>query len=203
MIARFCLRPATREDIPAIRALIEASVLGLAQPDYTPAQIEGSLGQALGIDAQLVDDQAYFLAFPADDPQRLAGAGGWSYRGTLCGGDTLPNRDLELLDASTDAAKIRAIYVHPAFARQGLGTLILAHCEQAAVNAGFRHFEMGSTLTGVRLYALRGYQALERVDIDLPNGDRLPVVRMVKSVAEGKRSYTREDGAPVARASRA
>ena len=179
---RFDLRRATSEDIPAIRALISASVLGLAQPDYTQAQIEGSLGRALGIDAQLVTDGTYFLAYDACDPYELAGAGGWSYRRTLCGGDTLPNRELARLDPSTDAAKIRAIYVHPRFARRGLGTLLLQQCEQAAADAGFHHFEMGSTLTGVKLYQLRGYQPRERVDIDLPNGEALPVLRMVKSL---------------------
>jgi hypothetical protein len=41
---------------------------------------------------------------------------------------------------------------------------------------------MGSTLTGVPLYRLRGYAELERVDVPLPNGEVLPVIRMTKSV---------------------
>jgi hypothetical protein len=43
---------------------------------------------------------------------------------------------------------------------------------------------MGSTLTGVPLYRLRGYMEIERVDVPLPNGDVLPVIRMTKSVAD-------------------
>ena len=81
-----------------------------------------------------------------------------------------------------EAAKIRAIYVHPEWARRGLGSMILAHCEGAAETAGFRRLEMGSTLTGVALYALRGYRETERMTIALPNGEALGVVRMVKTL---------------------
>jgi GNAT superfamily N-acetyltransferase len=79
-----------------------------------------------------------------------------------------------------DAARIRAIFVHPEFARQGLGTRILEQAEQAAMGAGFRRFEMGSTLTGVPLYRLKGYLPVERIEIPLPNGAFLPVVKMTK-----------------------
>jgi hypothetical protein len=39
---------------------------------------------------------------------------------------------------------------------------------------------MGSTLTGVALYALKGYVPRESVAIPLPNGETLPIVHMVK-----------------------
>jgi GNAT superfamily N-acetyltransferase len=79
-----------------------------------------------------------------------------------------------------DAAKVRAIFVHPAFARRGLGSKILAHVEEEARAAGFRSFEMGSTLTGVPLYRLKGYVEMERLAVPLSNGETLPVVKMVK-----------------------
>ena len=62
----FALRLATEEDIPALHALIEASVRGLQADDYTPAQIEGALGTVLGLDTQLIRDRTYFVAEPAD-----------------------------------------------------------------------------------------------------------------------------------------
>jgi GNAT superfamily N-acetyltransferase len=110
----------------------------------------------------------------------LAGCGGWSKRKTLFGTDRGPGREPELLDPATDAAKVRAIFVHPEFARRGLGTLILEHVEAAARAAGFRRFEMGSTLTGVPLYRLKGYVEVERIAVPLSNGEALPVVKMVK-----------------------
>lgn len=58
----FTLRLATEEDIPALHALIEASVRGLQAEDYTAAQIEGALGTVLGLDTQLIRDRTYFMA---------------------------------------------------------------------------------------------------------------------------------------------
>lgn len=186
----FELRPATEEDIPALDALIEASVRGLQAGDYSQAQIEGALGTVLGLDTQLIRDGTYFVAEAPESGELLnknsearkclAGCGGWSKRRTLFGADRGPGREPELLDPVTDAAKVRAIFVHPKFARRGLGTLILAHVEEAACAAGFRRFEMGSTLTGVPLYRLKGYVEVEQIEVPLWNGEALQVVRMVK-----------------------
>jgi GNAT superfamily N-acetyltransferase len=174
------IRSATSVDVPALKVLIDASVRGLQANDYSPAVIEGALGHALGLDMQLILDGTYFIVEVADGA--VVGAGGWSYRTTLCGSDRLPGREPAKLDPAVDAAKIRAIYVHPLWARKGLGSMILAHCEKQAEEAGFRQFEMGPTLTGVPLYSLRGYREIERMAIPLPNGEDLAVVRMVKGV---------------------
>jgi GNAT superfamily N-acetyltransferase len=178
----FTLRLATEDDIPALDALIEASVRGLQADDYTQEQIEGALGTVLGLDTQLIRDRTYFVAetVGSDGKLALAGCGGWSKRKTLFGADRGPGREPELLDPATEAAKVRAIFVHPEFARKGLGTLILARVEAEAAAAGFRRFEMGSTLTGVPLYRLKGYLEVERIAVQLNNGETLSVVKMVK-----------------------
>ena len=173
------IRRATIADVPALHALIEASVRGLQANDYTPAEIEGALGHALGLDSQLVTDGTYFIA---ELEGEMVASGGWSYRATLCGSDGMTGREPASLDPAKDAAKIRAIFVHPAWARKGLGTLMLEHCEQQARKAGFRRLEMGSTLTGAPLYRLKGYEELEKIAIPLPNGEALPVIRMTKAV---------------------
>jgi len=180
----FRIRTAQIADIPVLHRLIELSVRGLQAGDYTPRQIEGALGTALGLDTQLVHDATYFVAFPPEQPETLVACGGWSPRRTLFGSDGGSGRDAELLDLVTEAARIRAIFVHPEWARRGLGSLILQQCETEAVRAGFHRFEMGSTLTGVPLYLLRGYTELGRVDVPLPNGEVLPVIRMTKSVED-------------------
>lgn len=187
MAREFSLRLATDDDVSELHRLIEASVRGLQAGDYTQAQIEGALGTVLGLDTQLIQDKTYFVAQPlsADRDVRpvIAGCGGWSKRKTLFGADRGPGRASELLDPARDAAKVRAIFVHPDFARQGLGTLILARVEAEAMAAGFRRFEMGSTLTGVPLYRLRGYVETERIAVPLSNGETVPVVKMVKAAA--------------------
>jgi GNAT superfamily N-acetyltransferase len=182
--AAWHIRTAQEADIPTLHALIEASIRGLQAGDYTPAQIEGALGTVLGLDTQLIRDQTYFAVETKDGNSAtvFAACGGWSKRKTLFGSDGASVREPDLLDPATDAAKIRAIFVHPDFARRGLGSLILAHVEAAAQAAGFRHFEMGSTLTGVPLYRLKGYVEIERIAVPLSNGEALPVVRMVKAV---------------------
>ena len=202
----FSLRLATEADIPALHALIEASVRGLQADDYTPAQIEGALGTVLGLDTQLIADRTYYIAESLDDsappirqpadcftpsePHRkvVAACGGWSKRKTLFGADRGPGRMPDLLDPATEAAKVRAIFVHPACARRGLGSLLLATVEDAARRAGFSRFEMGSTLTGVPLYRLKGYIETERLAVPLPNGESLPIVKMIKPEENRKRN---------------
>jgi GNAT superfamily N-acetyltransferase len=179
---QFTIRPAEAADIEELRSLIERSVRQLQRNDYTPAQIEGALGHALGLDTQLIEDGTYFAAVPLSTPAIIAGCGGWSFRKTLYGSDHGPHREVGLLDPDTEPAKIRAIFVHPEWARQGLGTQILKHCEDAAQRAGFRRLEMGSTLTGVPLYSLKGYERREDVAVPLPNGEFLPIVHMVKTL---------------------
>jgi len=178
------LRLATPADIPALHQLIETSVRTLQQNDYTPEQIDGALGTVLGLDTQLVVDGTYFIAEArAACAHHLAGCGGWSKRKTLFGSDHARVREPELLNPATDAAKIRAFFIHPDFARRGIGTTILEACEAAARAAGFRRFEMGATLTGVPLYLARGYKILDRIEVPLGNGHTFPVIRMSKSDA--------------------
>jgi GNAT superfamily N-acetyltransferase len=173
-----------------LRELIDASVRGLQARDYTAAQIEGALAEVCSVDSQLIADGTYFIveaiAEAGETGDRriaapvIAACGGWSKRKTLYGGDRWTGREDSLLDPAQDAAKIRAFYVHPAWARRGIGSMILDACENAATAAGFRRFEMGATLTGVPLYRARGYAELERLAVPLKNGESLPIVRMEK-----------------------
>jgi GNAT superfamily N-acetyltransferase len=112
----------------------------------------------------------------------LVGCGGWSKRKTLYGGDQWSGRQDSLLDPEHDAAKIRAFFVHPEWARCGIGSLILETCESAAKAAGFTRLEMGSTLTGVLFYQAKGYTRLEDQLVPLGNSDALPIVRMAKRI---------------------
>jgi GNAT superfamily N-acetyltransferase len=184
----FTIRPATSADIPALEVLIEQSVRQLQKGDYSPSQIDASIGSAFGVDRQLIADQTYFVAVAADNPVQLVACGGWSYRSTVCGSDAMAithcgtPRDASVLDPATDFARIRAIFVHPDWARNGLGSMVLAHCEAAAIAVGFARFTMGSTLTGVPLYALKGYIEESRSTVPLPNGEYLEIVMMNKTI---------------------
>jgi GNAT superfamily N-acetyltransferase len=184
---RFVIRAATMEDVTKLMELVEASVRGLQKDDYSPSRIDASIGSAFGVDRQLIEDGTYFVMTPEGDPKTFVASGGWSFRSTLCGSDAMSEtvcgekRDASVLDAAKDYAKIRAIFVHPQWARQGLGSMVLAHCEEAGRAAGFTRFEMGSTLTGMPLYTKKGYEERERTSVSLPNGETLEIVRMVKA----------------------
>jgi GNAT superfamily N-acetyltransferase len=176
---KFNLRVATVEDVVGIRALIEASVRGLQVKDYSAAQREGALATVFSVDSQLIADGTYFVAIAEDGA--LAGCGGWSFRKTLYGGDHQVEAIApERMDPLADAAKVRAIFVHPDFARMGVGSLILEAAESAARAEGFTRFEMGSTLTGVGLYMLKGYHETMRFKVPVGGGETIEVVRMVK-----------------------
>lgn len=175
--ARLGHRLARREDLGALRALMDAAISELQKPFLDESQIASSR-KIMGLDTQLVDDGTYFVV---EVDGGLAGCGGWSRRATLYGGDHSPGRDAVLLDPAKDAARVRAMYTHPCRARQGVGRLILSLCEEAARSEGFRTVELMATLAGEPLYRACGYEARERV-LDERGGAAVPLVRMSKTL---------------------
>jgi N-acetylglutamate synthase-like GNAT family acetyltransferase len=171
------LREATKSDIPRITEIIEASVRGLQANDYSPTQIDAALNSVYGVDTQLIADGTYLVA---ETESEIVACGGWSKRKTLYGGDQFESREDTLLDPARDAAKIRAFFVHPAWARKGIGATILKACEEAAKSAGFKRLEMGATLSGIPFYKAKGYTAVENLEVPLGNGESLPIVKMAK-----------------------
>jgi GNAT superfamily N-acetyltransferase len=173
------LRQATLDDIPVLERLIPASVRALQAGDYTAEQMEGALGTVFGVDTQLIRDGTYFVA---EVGGRIVGCGGWSRRRTLFGSDGVPGKDDAWLDPRADAARIRAFFVDPAWARRGIGSRIMQACEAAAREMGFTRLELVATLTGEPLYCVHGFEAVERFEVPLRTGPGLPVVRMTKAL---------------------
>lgn len=153
------------------------SIEALQAPFLDPAQVAAS-HKIMGLDSQLVRDGTYFIV---EEQGRIAGCGGWSFRATLYGGDaSIVGREPARLDPARDAAKVRAMYTDPAFARRGVGRMILALCEDAARQAGFAQVELMATAAGVPLYRACGYAPLgdsEHAEVD---GTRVPLLRMGK-----------------------
>ncbi len=147
-------RLANSEDILAVKELMEQSIAKLLGNYVNEEELEASL-ESMGFDGQLILDKTYFLI---DFEGILVGCGGWSNRKTLFGGNHTPNRSNDFLDPNHDAAKIRAMYTHPDWARKGIGTFILQLAEKEASNAGFKRCELMATLSGIYLYKNRGYK---------------------------------------------
>jgi GNAT superfamily N-acetyltransferase len=175
------VRAARELDVAAIDALIPVSARALQAATYTAEQIEAALGSVFAVDRRLIADGTYFVA---ERDQTIVGCGGWSRRRTLFGGDHGVPRDDSLVDPLREPARIRAFFVHPACARQGIGRLLMQACERAAIAAGFRTLELVATLAGEPLYSAFAFRAVERYELPLADGPLLPVVRMLKSLIE-------------------
>jgi GNAT superfamily N-acetyltransferase len=177
--AAFTIRVAKLDDLAVLQRLVADSVWVLQAKDYTDAQREAAIRLVYGVDTQLVRDGTYFAV---EQDGQIVACGGWSRRKTLFGGDQhRPSREPELLDPASEPARIRAFFVKPGWERRGIGSALVRACEQAALAEGFRQIEMASTLTGVALYSIHGYNEVERIDVPLEHGLTLTVIRMAKS----------------------
>ena len=175
----FSIRPATAPDIPALEALIALSARDLSQGFYTAEEAQAAIKYVFGVDSELVADGTYFVV---EAEGKAIACGGWSKRRTLFGGDNYAGRQSGLLDPLAEPAKIRAFFIHPAWARKGLATLLLEHCEAEARKGGFTRIERMSTLPGVPFYAARAYAASAGETYTTPNRIGLAFVPMIKSL---------------------
>lgn len=175
----YVIRKANLDDREAIERLIAESARGLSREDYSGRQIESAIGTVFGADTDLIVDGTYFVA---DISGMLIGCGGWSKRRTLFGGDRFASRDSGELDPDVDAAKIRAFFVHPEYARRGIGRAILSLCESEARANGFRSIELMATLPGLKLYRACGYEGGGRVEYEIGEGVSIGFVPMRKAL---------------------
>ncbi|HUP68046.1 MAG TPA: GNAT family N-acetyltransferase [Sphingomicrobium sp.] len=172
-------RLATFDDLDALREVMRRSIAALQTGFLTPEQVRVS-HSVMGLDTQLIKDGTYFVV---ERDGSIAGCGGWSWRSTLYGGDeSMVSREPEALDPATDAARVRAMYTNPDFARQGVGRIVIGLCEDAARNAGFKRATMMATMAGVPLYEACGYVQVEPVLSAPVDGIRVPLVRMEKAL---------------------
>ena len=172
----FSIRLANVADIPAIDELIPISAHALQSNDYSKELIEAALGPIFAVDEVLIEDQTYFIA---EREGEIVGCGGWSKRDRPYGGNQGSGR---LLDPKGEPASIRAFFVHPDFARQGIGSAIMRESEAAAKEAGFRKLTLVATLTGEPLYARFGVEVTERTEIKAQGNLKMSVVRMSKQL---------------------
>ena len=168
------IRKATLADVPAIRRSLDIRS-NTRRGRLHRRAIEAALLGVWGVDTEIIRAGSYFVG---EVDNELVLCGGWSRRATLFGGDAYDQRESRLLDPRTEAARIRAFFVHPNWARRGLGSRLLALCEREARAAGFVVAELVATLPGERLYARHGYVATGRRSDILPGSVSLDSVPM-------------------------
>jgi GNAT superfamily N-acetyltransferase len=178
----FKIRAATAADIPALQKLIERSGIGLSAGFYTPEQAHAVTREVFGVDTQLIRDGTYFAI---EDEARIVACGGWSKRSTPYGGDKHKAAPDRLLDPATEPAKIRAFFVDPGMERRGLGSMLMQHCTEHALSAGFTSLELTATMPGVPLYMAHGFVPVHGLSLSLAEGQVVvPLTLMRKAIAK-------------------
>jgi GNAT superfamily N-acetyltransferase len=173
------LRVATPEDAHAVEALMKQSAAALFPRSYRPAQVDSAVRHVAHVDSMLLADGTFFVLEFAGE---LVGCGGWSRRDRLYTGSGESSTDGRLLDAATEPAKVRAMFVRADWTRRGLGRRILEECQTAARREGFRKLALLATLTGVPLYLAYGFRPLEETEITLEDGVTMGCVAMEKPI---------------------
>ena len=174
-------RLARLDDLPSLNQLIESSARALSEGFYTPEEIDAATRYVFGVDTTLVNDGTYYAGECGGE---VVACGGWSRRGALYGGDQRRMHEAPLLDPARDPARIRAFFVHPSWARRGIGRRLLELCAAAARAEGYRSLELMATLPGVPLYAATGFREIEPVRDLMPNGVTVRFVRMRKVLGD-------------------
>ena len=186
------IRPASFEDGALIRALMTRSMETLGPGFYGLDRAEAAARFLTVPDEGLIEDGTLFVVLSPQPPlqdeplgegeHRIVGVGGWSSRAKLFTGSEDQEGRTERLDPHVDAARVRAFFVHPDFARRGIARAIYERCETEAKAAGFEAFALMATLPGVPLYRALGFGEERPTTIRLPDGTGLDCVEMKKSL---------------------
>ena len=134
---------------------------------YDERQTASAAVHIAHIDTRLLEDRTYFV-HEADG--EIVACGGWSRRGLLYMGSGRSDGDDRLLDPTSDAAHVRAMFVRSDWTRRGLGRAILEASQDAARAEGFTMLDLMATLPGVPLYRSFGFRDVEETEITMPDG---------------------------------
>ncbi len=172
-------RLAVESDAPRIAVLMRASVLRLFPRFYDERQTASAAVHIAQLDMRLIEDGTYFVQEAGDE---IVACGGWSRRSKLYTGSGAGADDDRLLDAATEPARVRAMFVREDWTRRGLGRAILDSCESAARDEGFTKMVLGATLPGEPLYRAFGFREVERFTLTMPDGVSVEGVAMERPI---------------------
>jgi GNAT superfamily N-acetyltransferase len=172
-------RLAAVSDAAEVQNLMRDSILSLFPTFYDERQTASAAVHIGHLDLQLIEDGTYFV-HEADG--EIVACGGWSRRNKLYTGSGDAAEDLRLLDPSTDAARVRAMFVRGDWTRRGLGRAILESCQGAARTEGFSAMVLMATLAGEPLYRAFGFRETGRDMLTMPDGVELAGVAMERAV---------------------
>lgn len=152
------IRDARPDDAPRIRDIHLAAIEELGPQAYDPEQVTAWAHDRDPTNYPINTTETVFVVATTDED--VVGFG-WL--------TTTPG---EYLDAAVDG-EITAIYVHPDFAREGVGSRIYAALETAAIDRGLDSLGAWATLNAIPFYRKQGFtrvtdQQVEYDDVTIP-----------------------------------
>lgn len=150
------VRQAQLKDVEQICLVHIASVRVLCANDYTPNQIEAWVGKLTPKRHLEAMEETGEIMFVASKSQAIIGFSSL-FENELC-----------------------AVYVHPDYARQGVGTMLLNAVETEAISQNIEKLEFSASINAKPFYQRRGYEVVERSFHTLRSGVRIPCFLMEK-----------------------
>jgi putative acetyltransferase len=149
------IRPGIANDVPTLIVLQALSLQVLCAKDYNPAQMTALLDEQAKA-RQALDE----IIWVAELGEQVVGFA-------------------SLLKAQS---RLVALYVHPEWVRQGLGRLLLATTETAAIQRQIRQMWVMSSLSAVPFYQSQGYQLHQATGFQTRTGVWIPGQLMEKQI---------------------
>lgn len=165
------IRTAKSNDADAVTKLLERSYPTLMVRSYDAGLLASELPSMTTANPRLLASGSYYLV---EEAERVIGCGGWTIEqpGTR-----------EVIDG---LAHLRHFATDPAHVRQGVGRAIFERCSGAALERGVARFQVFASLNAEVFYRSLGFRRLGIVD--LPNGPKLPAVRMELALIQSGRA---------------
>ena len=159
------IRLARAADAEAIRNVHLASIRGLGTESYSDEQVEAWAHDR---------DPGKYPIEDADSTIFVAEQGG-----SIVGFGWLSLTPDEDFEAEVDG-KLSAIYVHPGFARQGVGTTIYQALETRAREEGLESLGLWASLNAVPFYERQGYSMVRELTYEFDDGVEGTALEMKK-----------------------
>ena len=159
------VREAEPGDVQAIATVHAASVRGLAASHYDGEQI-ASWSDSSADDFSLPDEGVQVVV------AETAGSDGSEAGGEVAGFGAI---DLE-------SGEVRAVYVHPDHAGEGVGSAILGKLEGRARVEGLADLHLAASLNAVPFYERHGWASIGPTVHEIDDGVELEAVKMEKSL---------------------
>lgn len=185
------LRVATIDDAAAVELLMKQSAAILFPRFYDEQRAASAVRHVAQADPLLLADGTYFAL---ERQGEMVACGGWSRRDRMYTGSGDGDEDARPLDPASEPARVRAMFVRADWTRRGLGRRILEACEAAAREEGFRELTLVATLPGVPLYLAYGFQRVDEIEVEMPDGVTIECVSMKMSI-DGRPSSPATPGA--------